>query len=116
MTSRSKCQPNLQESVKRETWLSLDFCGRWRLGRKLDRQISEGRFRSLCSLKFRAEFLEGHRKPGLTSHLITCYHQPCWGWEKRRWGVGWRFTLGQQLLAQAVVRVGLVRRMLHPSL
>ena len=80
MTSKSKCQPNLQESVKRETWLSLDFCGRWRSGRKLDRQIAEGRCRSLCSLKSRAEFLWGHRKTGVTSlHLITCYvlfHHP----------------------------------------
>eukprot|EP00964_Phaeocystis_antarctica_P006844 scaffold3703_cov56-Phaeocystis_antarctica.AAC.7 len=24
----------------------------------------------------RAEFLEGHRKTGVTSHLITCYHHP----------------------------------------
>ena len=76
MTSRSKCQPNLQESVKRETWLSLDFCGRWRSGRKLDRQIAEGRCRSLCSLKSREEFLEGHMKTGATAHMITCYHHP----------------------------------------
>ena len=31
---------------------------------------------SQCSLKSRAEFLEGHRKTGVTSHMITCYHHP----------------------------------------
>ena len=61
---------------QRETWLSVDFCGRWWSGRKLDRRIAEGRFRSLCSLKSRAELLEGHRKTGATSHMITCYHHP----------------------------------------
>ena len=54
VTSRSKSQPNLQKSVKRKTWRSVDFCGRWRSGRKLNRQISKGQCRFLCSLKSRA--------------------------------------------------------------